>query len=162
VPTSIPPSEVPRRVLVVDDLPEILDLFKGLARRVRAVPIDLVTEVNSQKAKEMAAREPFDLVISDFRMRQVDGVEVLQAARDRNPDGFRVLMTGYNEVPTDIGRIQRARIDAYVQKPLRSADLLQLMLDLLQRNAAAIATCRARAKEMEDAAVRASSGLGVS
>ncbi|MEA3200023.1 MAG: hypothetical protein QOE90_1451 [Thermoplasmata archaeon] len=150
------------RVLVVDDVPEILDLFKGLMRRVRVMPVQLVTEVNSQRAKELAASEPFDLVISDFRMRQVDGVEVLLAACGRNPSGRRVLMTGYNEVPTGIHRIQAARIDAYVQKPLRSQEVLQLVLDMLQGSAAALDDSRARAREMESSAVRESTGLGLS
>lgn len=158
---GFPVNPAPRRVLVVDDVPEILDLFRGLTRRIRAVPIQLVTEVNSARAKELAAQQPFDLVLSDFRMRQADGVEVLQAAHDRNPEGKRILMTGYNEVPTDIERIRHAQIDAYIQKPLKSQDLLQLMLDFLQENKATIAACRSRARELEDAATRESTGLGL-
>lgn len=149
------------RILVVDDVPEILDLFKGLVRRMRAVNVQLVTEVNSARAKEMASREPFDLVLSDFRMRQVDGVEVLQAAHDMNPRGRRVLMTGYNEVPTEIARIQRAEIDAYIQKPLKSQELLQLMLDFLQGNQEAIQACQAHARDLEESALRETTGLGL-
>jgi response regulator RpfG family c-di-GMP phosphodiesterase len=157
-PATDPP---PRRILVVDDVPEILDLFKGLVRRIRTVPVELVTEVNSARAKAIAEREPFDLVLSDFRMRQVDGVEVLQAAHATNPGGRRILMTGYNEVPTEIARIQTAHIDAYVQKPLKSADVLQLMLDFLQGNQEAIDACQARARELEAVALKEETSLGL-
>jgi len=150
-----------KRVLVVDDVPEILDLFKGLMRRVRTVPVQLATEVNSARARDLAASEPFDLVISDFRMRQLDGVEVLTAARSRHPEGRRVLMTGYNEVPTDLARIQAAGIDAYVQKPLKSQDLLHLILDFLQDDEAAIAACQAQARALEGGASREKGALGL-
>jgi response regulator RpfG family c-di-GMP phosphodiesterase len=94
-------------------------------------------------------------------MRQVDGVEVLQAAHDANPQGRRILMTGYNEVPTEIARIQAARIDAYVQKPLKSPDLLQLMLDFLQGNPETIRACQAHARELEASALQEATGLGL-
>ncbi len=150
-----------RRVLVVDDVPEILDLVKGLVRRMRVVQVELVTEVNSARAKLLASQQPFDLVLSDFRMRQVDGIEVLQAARDANPAGRRILMTGYNEVPTEVARIQRAQIDAYIQKPLKSQELLQLMLDFLQGNQPAIEACQAHARSLERSALEESTGLGL-
>lgn len=138
-----------REVLVVDDLPEIGDFFRALMRRVKDFDIEITTEVKSQRALELVERTPFDLIISDFRMQQVDGIEVLTAARKRNPDGLRVLMTGYNEIPTSMDRIRGAKIDAYVQKPLRSHDVLLLIFDLLAGNQAALETCRAAARELE-------------
>jgi DNA-binding NtrC family response regulator len=151
-----------RRIMVVDDVPEILELFKGLVRRIRTVDVELVTEVNSARAKEMAATQRFDLVLSDFRMRQVDGLEVLQAAHDANPAGARILMTGYNEVPAEVSRIQRAHIDAYLQKPLKSQEVLALMLDFLQSNKASIEAFQQHARELEAIAAREATGLGLS
>ena len=139
-----------REVLVVDDLPEIGDFFKALMRRLREFDIHLTTEVNSQRALEMVREKPFDLVVSDFRMRQVDGVEVLKAAHDRHPRGLRILMTGYNEIPTSVERIRLAHVDAYIQKPLKSQDLLLLILDFLNGNQDSIDTHRRYAREMED------------
>lgn len=138
-----------RDILVVDDMPEICDYFASLAKRVRGFDVTLVTEVNSARALQLVREKTFDLVISDYRMREVDGVEVLQAARQHNPTGYRILMTGYNEVPTSIDRIRSAAVDAYVQKPLRAQDLLLLLLDFIQSNEQAITTSRAQARELE-------------
>lgn len=138
-----------REVLVVDDLPEIGDFFKALIRRLREFDIHLCTEVNSARALEMVRSRPFDLVVSDFRMRQVDGVEVLRAAYEKNPRGCRILMTGYNEIPTSMERIREAYIDAYIQKPLKSQDLLLLIFDFLSGNKEAIEASRRYAREME-------------
>lgn len=152
-PSPTPPRKR-REVLVVDDLPEIGDFFKALIRRLREFDIHLITEVNSARALEMVRETPFDLVVSDFRMRQVDGVEVLRAAHERNPKGLRILMTGYNEIPTSMDRIRMAHVDAYIQKPLKSQDLLLLIFDFLNGNAEAIDACRRYAREMESLGAR--------
>ena len=143
-----------REVLVVDDLPEIGDFFKALIRRLREFDIHLTTEVNSARALEMVRERPFDLVVSDFRMRQVDGIEVLRAAYEKNPKGLRILMTGYNEIPTSVERIRDARVDAYIQKPLKSQDLLLLIFDFLNGNKEAIESSRRYAREMETMGAR--------
>src|ERR1051325_5033004 len=146
------PAAAPKRareVLVVDDLPEIGDFFRALMRRMHEFDIQLTTEANSEKALDLVYKSKFDLIISDFRMRKVDCIEVLPAARGHNPDGLRVLMTGYNEIPTSMDRIRGAKIDAYVQKPLRSQDVLLLIFDLLSGNAVALERCRADARELE-------------
>lgn len=142
-----------REVLVVDDVPEILELFQGLLRRVRKFDVSLAIEVNSARALDLVASKKFDLVVSDFRMRQVDGIEVLRAAREANPEGRRILMTGYNEVPASLERIQSAAVDAYVQKPLKSQDILILLNDFLEGNPEALAAARAQAREVESTAV---------
>ena len=149
--TAEPPVEkrLAREVLVVDDLPEIGDFFRALMRRMHEFDIHLTTEANSEKALDLVNKNGYDLIISDFRMRQVDGIEVLTAARGHNPDGLRVLMTGYNEIPTSMDRIRQARIDAYVQKPLRSQDILLLIFDFLNGNRSAIDACRREARELE-------------
>ncbi len=146
---SLAVGGVERRVLVVDDMPEICDYFTSLAKRIRGFNVHLMTEVNSARALDLVKAQRFDLVVSDYRMREVDGVEVLQAAREHYPSGHRILMTGYNEIPTSIDRIRQADVDAYIQKPLKSQDLLLLLLDFIKENPQAIAACRAQARELE-------------
>lgn len=141
-----------REVLVVDDVPEILELFQGLVRRIRRSNVHLTTEVNSARALELVAQNAYDVVVSDFRMRQADGIEVLRAARARHPEGRRVLMTGYNEVPASLERIRSAGVDAYIQKPLKSQEILLLLTDFLENDASAIASAREHAREVEASA----------
>lgn len=143
-----------REILVVDDLPEICDFFTALLRRLRDFDVRLTTETNSAAALDLVRERAFDLVVSDFRMKQVDGIEVLTAARHRNPSGRRILMTGYNEIPTSVDRIREADVDAYIQKPLRSQDLLLLVVDFLNGSERAIEACRAHARELEAVGLR--------
>ena len=136
-------------MLVVDDVPEILDLFRGIVRRIRAVPVVLEVAPSGERAVARLRERTFDLVVSDFRMRQVDGIEVLQKARELHPEGRRILMTGYNEVPAAPERIRAAGVDAYVHKPLRSQETLLLLTDFLVGNEEAIRQAREQARALE-------------
>lgn len=142
------------RVLVVDDIEEIGAFYRALFVRIRDVNAKLDVQTDPREAIRSIREGRYDLVISDFRMRNADGIEVLRAARETHPAGRRVLMTGYNEVPTSIERICLARVDAYVQKPLKAQDLLLLICDLLVGDAKQIARYRADANEMEAMALR--------
>ena len=148
-----------REVLVVDDLPEIGDFFRALMRRMHDFDIRLTTEANSEAAVKLVREHKYDLVISDFRMKQADGIEVLSAARSSNPEGLRVLMTGYNEIPTTMDRIRKAGVDAYIQKPLKSQDILLLIFDFLNGNKGAIDAFRHEARELETMGSHESQGL---
>lgn len=146
-----PPPAIPtaKKVLVVDDLPEICAIFRDASRRVRGSKVDLTTEINSNRALDLVRSKAFDLVVSDFRMNEVDGIEVLTAARATDPRGYRILITGYNEIPASIERIKAARVDAYIAKPIRGPDLILLLTDFLQNKTESIEAHRAAARELE-------------
>ena len=75
----------------------------------------------------------FDLVVSDVRMREADGVAVLEAARDKRPNAIRVLMTGYHTIPAELERVLKMNADAYLHKPIAVSEVVRLMRALLAR-----------------------------
>ena len=152
------PSAPAVRMLVVDDLPEICAFFRDVRRRIRTVDVDLVTETNSQRAIDLLGEARFDLVVSDFRMREAHGIDVLRTARRANPTGYRVLMTGYNEVPAPMAHIRDAAVDAYIQKPLDTQDLILTLLSFLRGDASSIGEFREHARELERVACQEDSG----
>lgn len=143
-----------RTLLVVDDLPDICEYFLGLARRVRSFDVQATGETSGQRAVELVRAQKFDVIISDFRMREFDGVDVLAAARQFHPLGRRILMSGYNEIPTTIDRIRLADVDAYLHKPLKTQEILLLLQDFLGNNQETLAACRLQARELELIALR--------
>jgi DNA-binding response OmpR family regulator len=81
-------------------------------------------------AIELFRQQQFDIVVSDIRMRNVDGMEVLLAAR-RLPDPPAViLMTGYASVETAIIALREGAFN-YLTKPCKSAELLQAVADAI-------------------------------
>ena len=138
-----------RTVLVVDDIPEITGYFEGLVHRLRGLHVHLTTETDSSKALDVVHNVAFDLIVTDYRMKDVDGVDILTASRALNPVGRRVLMTGYNEIPTPVSRLRAADIDVYLQKPLKAQELLILIGDLLQEKPDSLQELRRHARELE-------------
>lgn len=161
-PRPADPVRLPERtVLVVDDLPQILELWRGLARRVPGLRVRLVTEGSGPRALDLVARTPFDVVVSDHRLGEVDGLRVLQQACRAHPHGRRVLMTGYQEVPAPLDRVRAAHVDAYLAKPFAGADAVRLLESLLVGHPLGLAVGRARARALEEDAEKEGACLQV-
>lgn len=123
-----------RRVLVVDDVPEIGHFYVSLFRRVKRFQVDLTVEVQSARAIERLRTEHFDLVITDFRMPKFTGADIVNAALASNAGARCILMSGY--VEASAGSIPRDGVDAIVAKPLHLAKLLALIEEVLEKGPA--------------------------
>lgn len=138
-----------RRVLVVDDIPDILALFADAARLVGAPGIELATESDPLRAIERLATERFDLVVSDHRMHGADGIAVLTASRACHPDGLRLLMTGYRAIPADLDRVKEMGADGYVQKPLTLRRIVETLRAFAAAEEQALHEFRVHARALE-------------
>ncbi len=77
-----------------------------LASYVRAVGHEVEIAENGQAALEVLGRTAVDLVFSDVRMAEIDGIALLREIRCRWPDIVVVLMTAYATVPQAVEAIQ--------------------------------------------------------
>jgi thioredoxin reductase (NADPH) len=109
-------------MLAVDDDPEVLaslhrDLrsrYAGEYRVIRAASGEQALEVLAELA--LRAR-PVALIVSDQRMPNMSGVEMLAQARDHAPDAKFVLLTAYADTDAAIAAINEVGLDYYLQKP---------------------------------------------
>lgn len=118
-----------RNVLVVDDVPEIGDIYRSIFRRVRGFSVRAHIVVRSDQAIDLMARERFDLVITDLRMPQRGGREIVRAARAHQRSVPVILMTGASieEAPKDL------EVEAFLTKPLDLKLLVPLIEKLLSQ-----------------------------
>lgn len=100
-------------VLCVDDEPAVLS---ALRRCFRNEPYLLLTASGSREAIAWLEKHPVDLVLTDERMPETTGTELLRLIRDRYPLTTRVLLTGY---PGDTVRegSREAGVSALLFKP---------------------------------------------
>ncbi|MGS0758845.1 response regulator, partial [Roseateles sp. GG27B] len=75
-------------------------------------------------ALAMLDAESVDLVISDMRMPEMDGVQFLEQVRERWPAVERIMLTGYADINATIGAINRGEIHRYIAKPWDGQDIL--------------------------------------
>lgn len=142
-----------RHVLVVDDVDDIGALFARALRRVRQPTVLVDRETSPSSALRRVENTRYDLVVSDFRMRErLHGIDVLRHARRAQPSARRVLMTGYNEVAAPLADIVDAAVDGYLLKPVEERDLANIVLDILADDSPGLRALRAEARATEAAA----------
>jgi DNA-binding NtrC family response regulator len=100
-------------ILIVDDEAEILYSLRGLLR----MEFQVHTAESGQEAMEVLAQHPIHVVMTDQRMPEMTGVELLTQVQHQCPEAIRVVFTGYSDVKAVIDAINRGRIFRYITKP---------------------------------------------
>ena len=111
------------RILVVDDEPSMRDMLRIVLRRDG---YDVILAENGQQALERLRTESIDLLLSDIRMPDLSGVEVLRAAKELNRDIVAFMMTAYASTDTAVEAMRLGAVD-YFTKPF-SMDELRLKI----------------------------------
>jgi len=119
-------------ILCVDDEPSILS---ALRRLFRSHGFAVIAAESGQAGLDLLETEPIDLVISDMRMPHMDGVVFLEHVRQRKPDILRLLLTGYADIASITGAINRGEIYRYIAKPWDDNDIILTVQDALERSA---------------------------
>jgi len=107
-------------VLFVDDEVNIL---RAVQRLLRNEPCRVLTAARGAEALELLASEPAQVVVSDQRMPEMNGVELLLAIRDRHPDAVRMMLTGYTEMNVAVEAINHGEIYRLITKPWNDEEL---------------------------------------
>ena len=101
------------RLLVVDDEPRMAEIVGMVLRRDG---FDVATFTDSAAALAAHESAPFDLVLTDLRMPEPDGLDVLRRARAIAPDSPVILFTAHATISNAIEALREGAFD-YVQKP---------------------------------------------
>jgi len=123
-------NAAPAVILFVDDEPSILS---ALRRLFRPQGYRVLMAEGGAAGLALLENESVDLVVSDMRMPEMDGVQFLEQVRQRWPDVMRVLLTGYADIGSTIDAINRGEIHRYIAKPWDDQDILLSVSDCLAR-----------------------------
>ncbi|MBI4561377.1 MAG: sigma-54-dependent Fis family transcriptional regulator, partial [Candidatus Rokubacteria bacterium] len=123
------PVASPFRVLVVDDEPAQLELVGGFLAK-RGFEVSLASDGRAALAR--FGREPFDLVLTDQKMPDLSGLELLEAVRAQSPDTPVIVMTAYGTIETAVAAIKAGAAD-YLAKPLNLDELLHRVQQVRER-----------------------------
>ncbi len=107
-------------VLFVDDEVNIL---KALQRLLRSEEMNVLSASRGQEALELLEKTPAQVVISDQRMPEMSGVDLLSQVRERWPDVVRMMLTGYTEIDVAVEAINRGEIYRLITKPWNDDEL---------------------------------------
>ena len=117
------------RILVVDDEENILNSLKRL---FRPSGYETVACTSAQEALELIGKsEPFHLVISDYRMPEMNGVEFLKEVKSCSPDSVRMVLSGFADAGSIIAMTNERHIYKFIPKPWDDAILLDSVTDAI-------------------------------
>lgn len=109
-----------KKILLIDDDADLRNLLKKMLTQNNFICYEASS---GKRAQDVLQENDIDLVLCDFRLRDMNGSEVLQAIKETNPRLPVIIMTGYSNVRSAVEVMQLGAVD-YIIKPLVSVDIL--------------------------------------
>jgi DNA-binding NtrC family response regulator len=125
-------GEATARILIVDDDPYFL---RVLGRILSGENFQVKTAEGASQAAQILREDAFDLVISDLRLPDGDGLAILQEVRKAGREIPVVILTAYGEVDNYL-EAMNAGATEYLNKPVKSDELIAVVRNCLRSRAA--------------------------
>jgi DNA-binding NtrC family response regulator len=124
------------RILVVDDEVDILSSVRTFLEE--DLGVEVVAAFSGEQGLAALRDGDIDVVMSDYRMPVMDGLEFLRQAKAMAPDVPRVLLTAYPDIQLAADALNQARISQFLSKPVQPRRLAEVMKALVgERNRSA-------------------------
>ena len=138
-------------LLVVDDEPEVCaSVYHLLYRRYQVLRAHGAAE-----AVELMAQHEVEIIMTDQRMPELTGVEMLQKIKSQYPEAIRILFTGYADLNSVIAAINQGHVYRYLSKPWQPEELEAAVADAaaeysrIVQQAQELTKCRERIAHLE-------------
>lgn len=127
--------------LFVDDEPLIREILQAM---LEDAPYKVLVADSGSAGLKVLEQEPVSLVISDFKMDGMDGVEFLHRVQEKYPQAVRIMVTGYANVDVLVNAVNEGHIYRVLQKPWDRADFLDAIAEAMD-----LFETRSKQKSME-------------
>ena len=118
-------------VVIVDDEEMVLTSLSTLLSL--ETDYDVKTFVSATKAAQYLESNSVDLIISDFLMPEMNGLEFLTKAKSFRPEVPRIILTGFADKENAIKLINEVGLYQYIEKPWNNGDLLLIVRNALEK-----------------------------
>jgi len=118
------------KILIIDDDPGAL---KSLTRVLKRKGYGITTAASGEEALALLKEKPFDLVLTDLLLKQMDGLEVLSAVKKIDPEMEVIVITGHASIETAIEAMKNDAFH-YLEKPFRPDVVRHLVGQALRKH----------------------------
>jgi len=123
------------RVMLIDDEPHVLSALQRMLRHhppVAGANCAVETYTVPTQAIEAAHERTMDVIVCDYRMPELDGVETLRRLKELQPRAGRILLSGSRDFDTVVDAINVAQVGRIVIKPWNDAELSAAICDVVE------------------------------
>ena len=119
------------KILLVDDDEWIRD---SLSLFFEAEGCNLLTFETAEEAMEAVQHQVYDIVISDYKLPGMHGLEFLRRVKEKQPDALEILITGYpnNKI---MEKAKTLGVEAFIPKPFTSVDVETSLARIMKNTA---------------------------
>ncbi len=117
-----------RRIMVIDDEAIVCKMTKLVLEKDGYL---VETFPSAKPALERLDEEHFDLVVTDLKMRDIDGMEVLRKVKSKCADTKVIMITAFASLDSAVEAI-REKVDDFFAKPIKISELKARIKDLLE------------------------------
>lgn len=107
-------------ILCVDDEPGIV---RAIRRILKPEAVNVLTAASGAEGLEILRKQSVSLILTDYRMPEMNGIEFLEQAALLCPDAFRMILTGYAEAHVLVDAVNRGQIYKILYKPFQEEDI---------------------------------------
>lgn len=119
----------PPKLLLIDDEEMALANLEHILKKQE---YEITTAQTGPKGLEHIGNQTFDVVITDLRMEKVDGMQILEEARARNPSVEVIMITGYATVDSAIEAMKKGAYH-YISKPFRIDAVRKIVAEAVEK-----------------------------
>jgi two-component system response regulator AtoC len=109
------------RILVVDDEVQLREMLRQSLVKLGGFAADVAS--GGEEALQKIDKDTFDLVLTDLKMPEMDGMDLLSRIKTTRPEIMVIMMTGFGSIETAVEAIKKGA-DDYITKPIDLKDLL--------------------------------------
>lgn len=120
------------RILILDDEPNVTNALQRVLKRRWPHGLHVEAFNDPVRALLRADEVAFDVVLSDYRMPEMDGIVFLQAIKTIQPNAVRMILSASTEVDTIMQAINHVEAFRYLTKPWMEHQLIQQIEQALQ------------------------------
>jgi CheY-like chemotaxis protein len=126
------PSREGKKILLVDDEPDILESLSGFLE-ASVDGLKVLTASSGPKALAVLKDHQVDLIITDYKMPEMNGLEFLMEAQKLAPDTPRMILTAFPKLELAIQAINEVEVEKFLTKPIDPPVLLDMVNKILTR-----------------------------
>ncbi len=116
-------------ILIVDDDEYILDSFSQLIALKGYISY---TALNGKKALDILSKKKVDVILTDMKMPEMDGMALLKTVKSKYPDINVIIITGYGAIDDAVGAMKQGASD-YILKPFSPDEIILKVIDVCKK-----------------------------